>query len=273
MLKLFQNQEFIISCLFSVLGILFTVYFSIRRKYKQIAYTYNTTNIIPINKKTNFTDKLLYNEQPLNELSYTDLIIWCKGRSVINDFDVAPKSPLTVNIPEGIKILDYQIIAQNEPINNIKLLTDNNCIKISFDYLSYKNGIALRIIHYGNSKDFSVTCKLKEGKKTLFVCKRKGFLYKFFNNKYVKYILSSKITSFIFIIFTIFLFPTAFVQSGNYSGNNFFNLPNSNIFMNLDSLVILILCCISFILAIPHIYNIFKTDVPNDLLNNTTCEK
>ncbi len=273
MLNIFQNQEFIISCLLGILGILFTVYFSIEHKYRQLAYTCNTTKITFINTKNNFIKELSYNGQPLNELSYTDLIIWSKGKNVINFSDVAPISPLAINIPNDIKIFDYQIIAQNEPANNIKLLADNNRIKVSFDYLSYKNGVAIRIIHTGNSRDISVTCTLKEGKKTMFVCRRKGFLYKFFQNKYIKYILSSKITSFIFIIFTIFLFPTAFVQSGNYSGNNFFNLPDTNIFMNLDSLVILILCCISFILATPHIYNLFKAEPPSDLMNNTSCEK
>ena len=273
MLDIFQNQEFTISCLLGILGILFTVYFSVKRKYRQFAYTCNTTKITFINSDSNFTEKLSYNGQPLNELSYTDLIVWCKGKDVINSSDVAPISPLSINIPNDMNILDYHIITQNEPANNIKLLPGNNCIKISFDYLSYKNGVSIRIIHDGNSKDMSVTCKLKEGKKTLFVCKRKGYLYKFLNKKYIKYILSRKITSFVFIIFTIFLFPTAFVQSGNYSGNNFFNLPDSNIFMNLDSLIILILCCISFILALPHIYNIFKTEIPSDLLNNTSCEK
>lgn len=273
MLKIFQNQEFTITFFLSILGILFTIYFSVKRKYRQLAYTYNTIHITSANDDNHFIKKLSYNGQPLNNIFYTDLIIWCKGKTVINDSDIAPMSPLNINIPDNMKIFDCQIIAQNDPANNIKMLTDNNYIKICFDYLSYKNGVAIRIIHNGNSKDISVTCKLKDGKKTLFVCKRKGFLYRFFNNKYVKRVLSSKITSFIFIVFTIFLFPIAFVQSGNYSGNNFFNLPDSNIFMNLDSLIILILCCISFVLAIPHVYNIFKTEIPSDLLNNTSCEK
>lgn len=273
MLKIFQDQKFMISCFLSILGIIIGAIFSIKRKYRQLTYTYNTIHITSTNSDNKFIEKLSYNGQHLNNISYTDLIIWCKGKIVINNSDIAPMSPLQINIPDDMNILDYQIIAQNEPTNNINLLENGNCIQISFDYLSYKNGVAIRIIHDGNSKNISVTCKLKEGKKTLFVCKRKGFLYKFLNNKYVKYILSSKITSFIFITFTIFLFPNAFVQSGNYSGNNPFNLPDSNIFMNLDSLIIFILCCISFILAIPHVYNIFKTEIPSDLLNNTSCEK
>lgn len=273
MLKIFQNQEFMISCLLGILGIIFTIFFSLKCKYRQLAYTYNTTHITPINSDNKFIEKLSYNGQSLSNISYTDLIIWCKGKIIVNDTDIAPMSPLSINIPDDMNILDYQIITQNESTNNIKLSESGKCIQISFDYLSYKNGVSIRIIHDGNSKNISVTCKLKDGKKTLFVCKRKGFLYNFLRNKRVKYILSSKITSFIFIIFTIFLFPNAFVQSGNYSGNNPFNLPDSNIFMNLDSLIILILCCISFILAIPHVYNIFKTEVPSDLLNNTSCEK
>ena len=146
-------------------------------------------------------------------------------------------------------------------------------IIVDFDYLNHKNGTVIRITHTGNDKGISMSCKLKEGRKTISVSERKGFLYKTFESKRLKSILSHKLISFTAIVFTLFFFPIAFVQSGNYSGNNFFNLPDDNIFMNLDSLIILMLCIASAILAVPHFYNLFKADPPKDLQNYSLGEK
>lgn len=265
----FQDQKFVISCLLAILGIIVTLYiYFIERKYQQIAYTASTTKISLKSTNDNFNLALSYNGLQLNELSYTDLIIWCKGKKVINNTDIAPISPLTICLNNNTKLLDYQLIRQNEHANNFQFLIEDQKIVIKFDYLAYKHGLTIRIIHTGNSEDISVTCTLKQGKKTQYVRSRYGFLYKFLENKYVKYILSSKITSFISIIFTVFLFPIAFVQSGNYNDNNFFGLPQNNILMNLDSIVILIFCTASFIFSAPHVLNLFKSEPPKNLLDD-----
>lgn len=263
---LLQDEKFAISCFITILGILISIYiYYISIRYRQIAYCSKTVSISSKTVIHNIDLKLSYKNKPLDELSYTDLIIWAKGKTLINNTDVAPLAPLTVNVSEDTEILDYQIIAQNEAANNFELSKDDHKIIINFDYLSYKNGIAVRIIHTGDENSVSVNCKLKEGRDTIYVCERKGFLYKFMEHQRIRAILSNKITSLIAIIFTIFLFPSAFVQSGNYSNNNFFNLPNISIFASLDSLIIFILCLTSFILAVPHVYNLFKAEPPKEL--------
>lgn len=274
MLNLLQKQEFIISCSLSILSILLTLcYPTFVMKYRQIAYTIKTTKISFKNMSKNSALQLSYSNRLLSELSYTDLIIWCRGKEMINSCDIAPAAPLTITIPKDAEILDYQLIMQNEPTNNFHLCLKDHNIYVNFDYLNYKNGTVIRITHTGNDKGISVSCKLKEGRKTISAGTRKGFLYKAFESKRLKSILSHKLTSFIAIVFAMFFFPIAFVQSGNYSGNNFFNLPDDNIFMNLDSLIILILCIASFILAVPHFYNLFKAEPPKDLQNYKSGEE
>lgn len=273
-----QNQEFVIGILFSALGVLVSIYlYYIGKKYRQIAYTCQTLNVSFLdNPISNIKFNPTYKEKELDNLSITDLIIWSKGKTVINPSDIAPKFPLSVFVPNGSEILEYQVMYENEAANNFNLSVneERNQIELKFDYISYKNGLALRVIHTGNySGHVYVDCRLKDGKKLLHVYRRKGFLYKLLNNHYIKNILSSKITSFLFIFFTLVLFPIAFVQSANYASNNFFGLPESNVFMNLDSIIIFILCSASFIFTIPHVYNLFKTEPPKDLLNRTSCEK
>ena len=273
-----HNQQFVVGILFSALGILVSIYlYYIGKKYRQIAYTCQTLDVSFLdNSISNIKLNPTYKEKELDNLSITDLIIWSKGKTVINSSDIAPKSPLSVYMPNGSEILECQIMYENESTNNFDLSVneEHNQIILKFDYISYKNGLALRVIHTGNcSGQAYVNCKLKDGKKILHVYKRKGFLYKLLNNHYIKNILSSKITSFILIFFTLVLFPIAFVQSANYASNNFFGLPDSNVFMNLDSVIIFTLCSASFFFAIPHVYNLFKTEPPKDLLNRTSCER
>lgn len=272
-----QNQDVIIGVLFSILGIIVSIYlFYAGKKYRQLAYTCETLNVSFINNSIgNIKINPTYNEKEINNLSITDLIIWSKGRKVINSYDVAPKFPLTIHMPSDTEILEYQIIYQNEFANNfnLSLINDNASLIINFDYLSRKNGIALRIIHTNNyNGQVSVDVTLKDGKSILHVSKRKGFLYKILNHKYVKNIISSKLTSFALILFTLVLFPIAFIQSANNASNNFFGLPDDNIFMNIDSIIIFALCTVSFIFTIPHVYNLFKTEPPKDLLSKTSCE-
>jgi len=271
MIALFYNNlEFVISFLLGIISIIVAIYLYYKGlKYQQISYMYQTVNVL---SKNVLLDKLslIYDNKPLDDISITDIIIWCNGKGVINRDDIAPLSPLTIH--SSSEILNYDIIYSNEISNNFQIIQNSNDLSINFDYVAKNDGIAIRLIHTGNN-NISVTCKIKSGRKTIYVNHRKGYFYAFLNKKFVKYVLSRKLTSFIFIVFTVFLFPIAFIQSANYANNNFFDLPNSSIFMNLDSLIIFILCAFSFFLSVPHIYNLFKNEPPENLLNRTFCER
>lgn len=272
MISLFLNDtKFSLSILLTILGIILTMYIYYKGiKYRQISYMYQTSDVI---SKDMHINKLsfIYENNPLENLSITDIIIWSNGKEIINRDDIAPLAPLVIH--SSSSILNYHILFSNEKCNNFQVTHNNNDLAIDFDYISKNEGLAIRIIHTGDCKDFSVTCKIKAGRKIAHVNRRKGFLYTFLNNKFVKYILSRKLTSFIFLVFTICFFPIAFVQSGNYTNNNFFNLPNTSLFMNLDSIIIGILCICSFLLSAPHLLNLFKNDPPENLISHTFCER
>lgn len=179
MFNMFQNQEFIASCAFCILNIFIAIcLFTFGIRYRQIAYSRRTTRISFKNAIPDLNLKLLYGRKLINELSYTDLIIWSKGRRSVNAADIAPTAPLTISVSEDADILDYQIVTQNEPANNFNLCLDGRNIIVHFDYLARKNGAIIRIAHTGNDESISVSCILKDGHKTLCVNQRKGFIYK-----------------------------------------------------------------------------------------------
>lgn len=164
----------LIGFLISALGIVVSIYlYLIAQKYRQIAYTLQCTDISLKNILNTNESVFPYKEQ---SFSVTDMIIWCKGRVLIDNNDFAPSCPLKISISGENKILNYQITTINEPANNFWLSATDNDITIGFDYLNHKNGIALRVIHTGSRQNISVGCKLKDGKKLLFVCHRKGEL-------------------------------------------------------------------------------------------------
>lgn len=266
------NPEFVITTCLSFIGIILTVYFYIKgRKFRQISYTYKTTNL-SINGMSLEGLSYVYEGKEIKSISVTDLIIWCSGKETINKNDIAPLDPLKIYSED--KILSAEHIFSNEYCNNFNILkTNDNIINVEFDYISKNNGVTIRIIHEGYCGKLYVTGKIKDGKNISYISNRKGLFYKFINNRIVKFILSKKITSFIFIFFTIFLFPNAFIQSANYTDNNYFGLPQSSIFMNLDSIVIFILCACSFFLSMPHLYNLFKVEPPPELINHIPCER
>ena len=258
----------------AILGIVSAFWFEYKgRKYRRIAYTSETMQLSSKNSLLGKVDFSIKNKK-IDTLSITDVLIWSAGKEVINNIDIAPHNPLKINITPSTNLLDYQLLLSNDEDNVFQLTNHGNSILLNFDYMSKGNGVAIRIYHTGSHDDISVSCKIKDGKKLLHVKQRNGLFYNFLNRPFVKNLLSTKKASFIFLIFTIVLFPNAFIQSANYNTqNNIFNLPEANIFMHLDSLIILILCLSSFVIAIPHVYNLFKFEPPKELLDISICER
>lgn len=214
-----------------------------------------------------------YKGKEYDSISVSDVIIWSSRNKVINNADIASLEPLSIFLPEDTEILDAQIVRMNQKRNQFGIVLEQNMIRISFEYMAPNEGVAVRVIHTNTKEDAVVKCTIKDGKTVHNVGKRSGFFYRFINLKWVKTFLSSKFASFAMIFCTVIVFPHAFAQSSNYATNNRFGLPQDSFFMNLDSVIIFLMCIVSVILAIPHIKNLFKREAPKELLKYTICEK
>ena len=263
-----------VSFFLTILSIILSVLFFVKGiKYRLLAYTKDSICITDTNygiNKIGFS----FGNKPIKNLTITDIVIWCAGKQMIDHSDMATLKPLSISIDNSYELLEYQILKTNEPDNDFILSRNNNTIIINFDYLTKNNGIIIRLYHTGNNNDVSISGRIKDGKKLLYVKPRVGLLYNFLNIKLIRKILSTKLSSLIFLIFTIFLFPNAFIQSANYNvQNNILNLPETSLFLNLDSFVIIVLCLLSFILSIPHIINLFRFDPPSSLNRECSCKQ
>ena len=262
-----------IGFLIGVLGVVVGIYYGRKGiKYKQISYAIKTITITPKDLLPSKID-LIYGGQKLNTFSVTDVLIWCSGKDVINRDDIAKNNPVKIAVSSN-QLFEYKELNTNEKDNLFQTFQQNNEIVIDFNYICKENGIAIRIYHNGTQNDVIVTGKIKGGKKICHVKPRQGFVYKLLSWKLIKKILSSKCGSLIYVACALMVFPTAFVRSLNHNElSGSVSFVGNGIFEYFDSIIIFLLCLVSFIIAIPHIYNIFKRMPPKELLEDSICEK
>lgn len=106
-------------------------------------------------------------------VSSSEFVIWNSGNSVITKSVLATKEPLRIEFSREIQLLRYQVVASNNPINNIELKTDSeypNCILI--DFIEKNEGARIEILHTGDKNDVREKGKLI-GVKSIFSKQKK----------------------------------------------------------------------------------------------------
>ena len=139
------------------LGLLVTIIFYYKTK-KKLYYAIRNQNIITdLISKIEFLD-MLYDGKRIENLSATKIVFWNGGNETIYRDDIASKSPLTVKVKTGCKILDAKTLIYN-PVNqfSIQLSDDKSLINISFEYLAKNEGAVIQLLHTGKSeKDIEI---------------------------------------------------------------------------------------------------------------------
>ena len=272
-LSVFTQPDFVIGTMLTLFFGFLSFYFYFKgKRIREISYTVEK---ICLSKQDALIEGLAfhYKGKEYDSISVSDVIIWSSRNEVINKADIASLEPLSICLPEDTEILDAQIVRMNQKCNQFEIVLEQSMVRIGFEYIAPNEGVAIRVIHTNTKEDAVVKCTIKDGKPVHNVGKRSGFFYRFINLKWVKKFLSSKFASFVMIFCTVIVFPHAFAQSSNYATNNRFGFPQDSFFMNLDSVIIFLMCIVSIILAIPHIRNLIKREAPKELLKYTICEK
>lgn len=272
-LSVFTQPDFVIGTMLTLFFGFLSFYFYFKgKRIREISYTVEK---ICLSKQDALIEGLAfhYKGKEYDSISVSDVIIWSSRNEVINKADIASLEPLSICLPEDTEILDAQIVRMNQKCNQFEIVLEQSMVRIGFEYIAPNEGVAIRVIHTNTKEDAVVKCTIKDGKPVHNVGKRSGFFYRFINLKWVKTFLSSKFASFAMIFCTVIVFPHAFAQSSNYAMNNRFGFPQDSFFMNLDSVIIFLMCIVSIILAIPHIRNLIKREAPKELLKYTICEK
>ena len=166
--ELMQNPyAWAVLSLCTVISVLFAIWAYGKGKRKlEISYYRTTTEIVRDGKYLIPDLIVLYQDEPINNLTATRYAIWNSGTDVLNDSDVVPAIPLQiVSDDSDVNILDAIILEQSEETNVFRVTEKTpQCIKFKFDYANKLDGIVVQVLHTGTASSLRVDCKIKGGK-------------------------------------------------------------------------------------------------------------
>ena len=99
--------------------------------------------------------EIKYNNSVVTQLSSTIVYIWNCGNEVIRKSDIPSRNPFKIKVRDEYNILSAEIIKVNKETNNFSLVKNNeeNELKVDFEYIGKNQGVAIMIIHTGDSSD------------------------------------------------------------------------------------------------------------------------
>ena len=122
-------------------------------RLKKPVYSSQTNRLINSNLSTLKNIEIKYIGEIIENLSVTKIAIWNSGKESIKNSDIASTDPLIIIAKKGLLIYDYDIVIQ-KAVNNISLLRSNeNTIKLDFEFLDFNDGIVVNIYHSGKDSD------------------------------------------------------------------------------------------------------------------------
>ncbi|PWF62803.1 hypothetical protein CBX96_14330 [Shewanella sp. BC20] len=148
----------------AVLGIVLAVVFYFKAQKNKTPCFEKSSNTI-IEGLHNSLDGLevRYKGSVQERITVTKLAFWNDGKETIDKSDLVERDPVRVYIPEGVDVLDIQIISVSEESNSVsvqKIEEISNTYRLNFDFLDYEEYFVVQVIHNGSS---SVPIKI-EGK-------------------------------------------------------------------------------------------------------------
>lgn len=160
-----------------LIGILIAIFiYVLTRKVYKISSCHEFSNLINKNHSSLPQQiSVMYDGSLVESVFSSEFVIWNSGNSVITKSALATKEPLRIEFSREIQLLRYQVVASNNPINNIELKTDSeypNCILIDFDFIEKNEGARIEILHTGDKNDVREKGKLI-GVKSIFSKQKK----------------------------------------------------------------------------------------------------
>lgn len=155
-----------ISLLLGILGLFIGyIFYKKGQKEKAPCWAIKTSNLF-----VGFSNKIhklnvRYDDIPTETLSISKIIIWNDGKETIDRSDESDINPMMILPANGnVKILDAKILAINSTASKVGLNFDKDkgTLKIDFEYLNYRKGVVIQIVHTGlKSSDIMVTGDFK----------------------------------------------------------------------------------------------------------------
>jgi hypothetical protein len=93
---------------------------------------------------------VLYNDQKVERLTKTTIVLWNKGSEVLKGEDLVIDRPLCFQFDEDDNILSCEIIKRTKDVNKFSVHIDKNKpqqVIASFDYFDPDDGVVIEILH------------------------------------------------------------------------------------------------------------------------------
>jgi len=175
MIKNFFDMNTVLSIaglIIGITGIFLAIFFYFRsRRSKKPFYSLRSFNLISERLQKYQDIKILFRNEPVNNLTMTKVALWNGGNDTINYQDLAQSDLLRISPKEGILIYDVELIFQSNPTCQFKTNIINNELIIYFDYFDQNQGCVVQVTHSGKrSSDLQVygtvkgTGRIKESK-------------------------------------------------------------------------------------------------------------
>jgi len=145
----------ILSFIVTLFSHFLAIFFYLKGKLSKMpCYTKRSINIF-----RNFVSriehlKIIYINQPIENLTITKILFWNRGCETINRQDIPQLDPLTIRVKNGLEILDAKITYVKNPANQFSLIfsDDNSWINLEFDYVDKDEGAIVQVMHTGTSE-------------------------------------------------------------------------------------------------------------------------
>ena len=156
----------------SLIALALAIFFYFKnRRFKRLSYAQRSKSLVHDYRSKVPKLELSYEGQPIENLIISRAVIWNSGKETISETDIPPADKLTLTLPNGTKILAYEIRSQLKPANEIGLSKDilsgvgSQCERVipSFNFLDPHDGFVCDILHTGSPYSISFAGSIKGG--------------------------------------------------------------------------------------------------------------
>ncbi len=148
-----------------ILGFILAFVFYFRAKREKIPqYQIRTFRLIQDNVSKIPALKILYDNQPVENLTLTRISIWNRGVDPIEYSDFAPSDRLRIEVEKSFKLLGAELWFAGKPTNNFSLSNnlEKKTVDIQFEYFGRNEGLVVSVFHTGKKdSDLKILGTLK----------------------------------------------------------------------------------------------------------------
>jgi hypothetical protein len=148
-----------------------TGYYFYRKSLREKRLTYGALTHRIVAGVTSPKLSITYDGVPVKSLSESTMYIWNKGRLHIDGADNQTIDKLRI-VPSSDQVILYDstILRQSDKVNNFRIDHDHagNQIALEFDYMNYRHGVAISVLHSGlRSQDIKLVGTIKGAKESV----------------------------------------------------------------------------------------------------------